>query len=275
MRRTLLPILLLLLSLRPALAQNPGAAPDSLRYARLDSLLVKFYSALERDENERKTAEFNYLIQSCQDSLTRQHVAMEILDHYSRRPRVMGEEAVAVAIYDKWVASGAVKPRDEWEQMNLDLFANFNRNSLVGMQAPKIMMRKPCGGRELMPAGGKVAVLFFYDTSCGKCRLESQIMPMVINKVEFPLDFYAVYAGTDRKQWKAFRKGFRFKNRNVKLHHLWDPEIDSDYQRMYGVTGTPRLFVVLEDGEILGRRLEVDNLQQIFHYIGISYGKTE
>lgn len=274
MKRSFLLILCLLLSLRPASAQSQQA-PDSLRLARLDSLLVKFYSALERDDNDRKTAEFNYLIASCKDSLTRQHVAMEILDHYSNHVRVMGEEAVAIALYDKWVASGLVKPRDEWEQMNLDLFASFNRNSLVGMQAPKITLRRPGGGKELMPAGGRVSVIFFYDTSCGKCRLESQVMPMIINKVEFPLDFYAVYAGTDRKQWRDFRKGFRFKNRNVKLHHLWDPEIDSDYQRMYGVTGTPRLFVVLEDGEIIGRKLEVDNLQQIFHYIGISYGKTE
>lgn len=269
-------LVLLLLCMSLPFPNARAQVSDSLtRFARLDTLLVKFYSALEREENGRKAGEFDYLIESCRDSLTRQHVAMEIFDHYSLHNRVMGEESVAIHLYDEWIANGKVKPRDEFEQMNVELFVNFNRNSMVGMQAPRITMSRPCGGRLSMPETGRVAVLFFYDTGCAKCRLESQVMPSVMNKVEFPVNFYAIYTGTDRKQWRGFRRSFRFSNKNVRLIHLWDPEIDSDYQRMYGVTGTPRLFVLFEDGEILGRKLEVDNLPQIFHYIGIGYGKTE
>ena len=141
------------------------------------------------------------------------------------------------------------------------------------MTAPEVSLLKPCGGRETVPAKGKVAVLFFYDTSCAKCRLESQVLPSVLSQVDFPMNFYAVYVGTDKGEWKAFRRNFRIPGRKVRLHHLWDPDMDSDYQKYYGVTGTPRMFVVWKDGEILGRRLEVANLQEIIHYISITDGR--
>ena len=118
-----------------------------------------------------------------------------------------------------------------------------------------------------VPVPGRKAVLFFYDTSCAKCRLESQLLPPVLDDVKFPMDFYAVYTGADRREWRGFRRRLKTKNRNVKIYHLWDPEMDSDYQLMYGVTGTPKMYFVLEDGEIIGRRLEVVNLQEIIHYV--------
>lgn len=250
-----------------------SAQTDSLdRYAGLDSLLTQFYTSLERESIEVKNSEFDNLISSCRDSLTRQHVTLRIFDHY-RHSRVMGEEAVAIHVYDTWLATGLVRTATDIELMDAEIFADFNRSSLIGMTAPEVSLLKPCGGRETVPARGKVAVLFFYDTSCAKCRLESQVLPSVLSQVDFPMNFYAVYVGTDKGEWKAFRRNFRIPGRKVRLHHLWDPDMDSDYQKYYGVTGTPRMFVVWKDGEILGRRLEVANLQEIIHYISITDGR--
>ncbi len=251
------------------------AQTDSLyRYAGLDSLLTEFYSTLEREEIAVKNAEYDSLISSCRDSLTRQHVTLSIFDHY-RHARVMGEEAVAIHIYDTWLATGIVHTATDIELMDAQIFADFNRSSLLGMTAPKLKLLKPGGGSLTVPAEGRVSVLFFYDTSCAKCRLESVVLPSVLAQVDFPMNFYAVYVGADKREWKAFRKNFRIPGRQVKLYHLWDPEMDSDYQRYYGVTGTPRMFVVWKDGEILGRRLEVANLQEMIHYISITDGKEK
>ena len=51
--------------------------------------------------------------------------------------------------------------------------------------------------------------------------------------------------------------------------------MDSDYQKIYGVVATPKLFFILDDGEIFGRRLEVDNLQQIISIVNSYYGQKE
>lgn len=262
MKRLCITIAAVFLSVLPASAQEL----DSLefdRYRGLDSLLTQFYYTLEREDPEVKGVEFDGLIETCKDSLTRQHVTLQIFDHY-RYSRLMGDETVAVHIFDNWLANGRVKTRSEFEMMDAELFANFNRESLIGMDAPRIELFKSCGGRKAIPSEGRISVLFFYDTSCGKCRLETQVLPTIVKEVDFPFDFYAIYVGTDRREWNAFRRNFRLKNKNIRLIHLWDPEIDSGYQKAYGVTGTPRLFVVEPDGVIIGRRLEMTNLMEMF-----------
>ena len=115
--RRLLPILLAL-----GLCLSAAAQPDTTgRYAPLDSLLSQFYGALEREEVSVKNSEFDTLIGSCTDSLMRQHVALSVFDHY-RYSRVMGEEAVAVHLYDEWIATGKVQPRSEFELFEAERF---------------------------------------------------------------------------------------------------------------------------------------------------------
>ena len=102
------------------------SAQEENRYAGLDSLLTEFYSALVPEDIGVKNAEMDRLIETCHDSLTRQHVTLEIFDHYMHA-RIMGEEAVAIHVYDEWIASGKVKMRGEFERMEADIFATFNR----------------------------------------------------------------------------------------------------------------------------------------------------
>jgi len=286
MKRRLLISLLLLtasaLALRaqdiPDYAQHDQAVADSLdaeaaRYAPLDSLLTQFYGALLYEQTDAKNAEFDALIDSCRDSLTRQHVALAVFDHY-RYSRVMGEEAVAVHIYDEWIAPGKVQTRSEFELFDAERFALENRKTLLGMPAPQITLRTPCGGRRTLPQADRAAVLFFYSPGCSKCRLETYALPAVLADVEFPLDFYAIDVDTDRRDWRAFRKALKTSNRNVKMIHLWDPESESTLLLDYGVFSTPKVFVVWE-GKILGRRLEMDSLQEIIHYINLLYGQEK
>ena len=55
----------------------------------------------------------------------------------------------------------------------------------------------------------------------------------------------------------------------MKVTHLWDPEIDSDYQKQYGVIITPRIFIVEPQGSIIGRRLELDSMVELLKYASI------
>lgn len=244
--------------------QDVDPAPDT-RYAGLDSLLTRFYLSMERESIEAKNAEFDSLIGTCRDSLTRQHVALAVFDHY-RYSRVMGEEAVAIHIWDEWIASGKVRTRGEFEQMDDEIFVDFNRRSLIGMTAEPVTLRKPFG-KMTVPVRGRISVLFFHDTQCAKCRLEAVLLPQILESVVFPMDLYAVYVGDDRREWKAFRRNFRIPNRKVRLYNLWDPEMDSDYARNYAVTATPRMYMIWDDGEIIGRRLEAGSLQEMISYI--------
>lgn len=237
-----------------------GRAQD---YSQLDSLMAVYVQAMQTADTELKAAETDYMIGAAGDSLTRQHIALWLFDHY-RESLVMGEEAVALHIYDSWFGKGRIAFRSEFESMDAKIFADFNRSSLIGMDSPALTLHKPCGGKALVPRPGHTTLLWFYDTSCAKCALEAKVLPGVLDaSVEIPLDFQAVYAGQDKAAWKAFRKSFKLKNKNIRLRHFWDPEIDSDYLRLYGVISTPKLYMIDSKGVIIGRRLEVENLPQM------------
>ncbi len=271
MKKVLLILLCLSFSLGAAAQMDTTG-----RYAGLDSLLTQFYTALEREEPPVKNAEFDTLIGSCRDSLTRQHVALSVFDHY-RFSRIMGEEAVAVHIFDEWIAPGRVETRSEFELFEAERFALENRSTLLGMTAPKVTLKKVCGGKKTIPDDGRISVLFFYSPGCAKCRLETQVLPSVLAEVRFPMNFYAVNTDTDRRAWKAFRKALNAgnTNRKVRMVHLWDPENESSMLIDYGIFSTPKVFVAMEDGEIIGRRLEMENLLQIIQYINILYGEEK
>ena len=251
------------------------AAPrDSVNFAPLDSLLISFYEALEGEGADEKAQEADFLIGTCRDSLTRQHVAIAIFDHY-RDSRLMGDDSVCIQVYDNWFASGIVSFEGELSAMDAEIFVKFNRENQLGCDAPQVTLFKPCGGRRTVPESGRATVLFFYDTHCSKCRIESKLLPEVLAGVDFKLDFVAVYAGTDKTSWAEFRRHFKVSNPKVRLIHLWDPELDSGYQLSYGVYGTPRMYLVEPGGTIIGKKLEVENLRQLLPVAGAIQAKYD
>ena len=149
--------------------------------------------------------------------------------------------------------------------MWLQLFVDFNRSSLLGMKAPELELFPPVGPDKVkVPEKGIPSVLYFYDTSCSKCKASSIMLPRVLESVAFPLSLVMIYTGQDGDEWAEFRAGFSCANPKVKIIHAWDPEIESDYQKKYGVLTTPGMFFVGAEGKIEGRRLEVESLVQLF-----------
>lgn len=255
----------LLILVAAALTLTSYAQED--RFAQLDSLMNVFCNAIVTESIEEKQAEVEFMIESCNDSLTREHVARALFDHYADS-RVMGEEALAIFIYDNWFANGKLSIGGEYVEMEANIFATFNRNSLIGMDAPQIELRGPEEEIVKLPSNGRTSILFFFDTSCSKCRLDIVSMPAALRDVDFPVDFYAVYCGSDKASWDEFRGAFDPQNPNIHVIHAWDPEYDSDYQRLYAVISTPRLYVIEPQGTIMGRRLEPDSLKELLYYAG-------
>ena len=274
MRRTAVILIFLVLCCLPLRGAEIKSAPDSTVLAKLDTMLMRYTAALERESVEVKKAECDFLISSVSDSLTTQHIALWLYDRYKDSP-LMGDEAVAIHIYDNWFKPGTIAMRSEFDRFDAELFTSFNRSTLLGMKAPQVTLKTPCGCKVTIPQDGSYSILFFYDTSCAKCKLESQLMPSVLKKITFPTKFYAVYCGHDKKAWRSFRRSFKVPGKYVKMIHAWDPEIESDYLKLYGVISTPRLYFTDTDGEILGRRLELESLEEIIHYICDYYGQTQ
>ena len=286
MRRTVLWSVLLFLSLAgrafPAhaampdvVSDNPGdglplvraasQGPDSLQLALLDAKLDEFFAALENEPVAVKNAEADFLIGSCAEGPLRDHVAVRIYDHYIRSKR-MGDEGVAVHLADDWFSAGKANFFNETDAMNARIYAEFNRRSLIGNPAPEVEAKTPDGTPLSVPAcsRGRAAVLYLYDTDCAKCKLETMLLRNAFAEEDFPIDFIAFYTGDDGEAWERYRtEQLGFGAPSVRMVHVWDPELDSDFLRLYGVLQTPRMFLVDKEGIIIGRGLDTPALMQM------------
>ena len=66
-------------------------------YDELGAKLEEYFAALAGESAAVQNAECDFLIESSQDSLVRQYIALKIYDHYLQS-KIMGDEAVAVHV---------------------------------------------------------------------------------------------------------------------------------------------------------------------------------
>ena len=66
-------------------------------YPQLGAKLDSYLAALVGESASAQSAECDFLINTTQDSLLRQYVALKLYDHYLQSP-VMGDDAVAVHV---------------------------------------------------------------------------------------------------------------------------------------------------------------------------------
>ena len=245
---------------------SSAQGPDSTALAALDAKLSEYLEVLTPQVERVKEGECDFLIESTEDSLLRQRIALKIYDFYITS-HVMGDEAVAIHVFDKWFADGKVAMLSDIDLMNARIFADFNRNSLLGCTAPRLSLLNMGGGIEQAPAEGRISVLFFYDTGCTKCKVETILMKQLLQSGKYSFDFFAIYTGASRPEWETFiEKNYSFETPGVTVHHLWDPDLNSDYHRLYGVLQTPRIFMVAPDGEIIGRGLDTEATIKLLPY---------
>ncbi len=243
---------------------DAAAQIDSTKLRELDSRLEQYFSILEAEQVEVKNRECDALIEAASDSSLRSKIALKIYKHYLNSA-LMGDEAVAIHLTDKWFSSGKVSMGSAQALLDAKLFAEFNRKSLIGMKAPQVTLTDPSGAHVTFPVilseakdlRPRFSILYFYDTDCAKCKLESATLRSMLDDKEYPVDVVAVYVGREADSWQKWREStFVLKRGGARVIHLWDPDGKSGYQLDYGVTVTPRMFLIDPSGVIIGRGLD-------------------
>ena len=242
-------------------------APDSATLKTLSAKLETYVKAIEGLQVNEQITECDFLISTCTEPETRQFVATWLYRHYCSS-KIMGVEAVAVHIVDEWFTTGKARPSSDIELMNARIFADFNRASLVGMRAPGMTL-KTRSGENVEVFGGndyesralnretKNTVLYFYDTGCANCLVQSIMLRNILKDTELETRLITVYTGADSLAWDRYvEEKLSPMPENIEVVHLWDPEMDSDFQRKYGILQTPGLFLIDKNGIILGRKLD-------------------
>lgn len=230
----------------------------------LSSVLNEYFVALRSLPVSAQEEEADFIIGTCKDSLVRQFAAIKIYSHYLTS-EIMGDEAVAIYLTDNWFVPGKVCFKSDLDLMNAKIFADFNRQSLIGEKAPSLRMSDNRGDSlDVSFGSGRPVILYFYEADCAKCKLETPLLTSYLSSFRIPVDFYAVYTGSQKTKWETFVKSeLTVKSSSVRVFHLWDETFSSGFQVKYGVLQTPRLFLVDGKGVIRGRGLDVKALKQL------------
>lgn len=188
---------------------------------------------------------------------------------YYRESKIMGYDEIAVYVADAYFIKGGYTLPDTDAVMEMKLFAQTNRLSLIGMRAPGLTLEDPAGNKvELANGNQDYTVLYFYDDECASCiRTTPALMQYLIRNTE-GLNFtvYMIYTQDDRERWMNYVQKavhpFKVPD-NVNIVHLWDPEMTSDFVTKYGVISTPKMFLLNRQGIIVGRDLTPAALSQV------------
>ena len=212
-------------------------------------------------------ARLDALIASADSDETRAGIAGTAFNYFLESP-VMGAEGVSVYIADNYFLNKRLKWPSEATFANLYTFAEFNRQSLLGMPAPELVLESLEGGMvDVREATGGYKILYFYEDACATCARQTPLLASILKEYDgtVPLAFYAVYTQSDREAWAkyAITNFGRIDNPKVRVYNLWDPEGASEFHKKYSVLTTPSLLLLDADNRIAGRRLDAAALAEL------------
>lgn len=225
-------------------------------FPELGAKLEEYTAAIAGESVQVKDSECDFLISTCQLPETRQYAALWLYEHYLGS-KLLGDEDVAVHIAQDWFLSGKVPMKTEADLLQAKLFVRLNGDLLLGMKAPQKIFRDENLLEQAVPSEGRYSVLYFFDTSCSSCRVESARLDAFVRTSTLPVDFYAIYTGSDEAAWARYRAT----SLRGDFIHLFDPSGEAILD--YGVVKTPRMFLIAADGTILGRGIDTPALREL------------
>lgn len=225
----------------------------------------QYLQAIDYLPHEEACAEADFLISSVRDSSLRSTIAVKAYKHF-RASKVMDSENVAVHIYDNWFATFKTVFDSLDELDEAEFYAFVNRASLLGAKASTLTFKDLRSRDVTLPSSAvtktaRPSIIFFYSVGCPNCLVTSIELKEYFKKQRPEADLYTIYTGDDAKEWKNYtRFELNIPNRcKSNVYHLTGG--DTDYVLPYGVTQTPRLFLVDSNGIIIGRCLDVPALK--------------
>ncbi len=181
-------------------------------------------------------------------------------------PQIMGQEGVAVHIAQKWFLNDKLDWPNKEGKFMLRTFVEFNRHSLIGMDAPELALVDTVGNAvPLSSLDAEYTIVYFYTDDCASCRKETPALVDFVNGYEDGvLAVYAVYANDNARKWKEYiEKELFIYNPFMNWVNVYDPEYESGFQMLYNVIKTPQMFLLDKEHKIIGRGLNVKALKEL------------
>ena len=173
--------------------------------------------------------------------------------------QIMGHDAILVYLSDQYFSKGKAAWLNEQVVQNIIDEADKRRSTLIGNQAPNLIMQdtnfKPVS---LYDIEKEFTVMFFWDPQCGHCKEETpKIVDFYNTKAkELDVEIYAVCTDTNMVKMKDYilERGMNFINVNGPRAYT------ADYHDLYNIFSTPVIIVLDKNKKIIAKRLLTEQL---------------
>lgn len=207
------------------------------------------------------------LVSTARDDKERALLAWYAYKFY-RTSDIMGYEEAAIYYAQNYFLNGRCSLPEGADRLEMNLFVQLNSSSLIGMKAPELTLKDAHGESVCVDfSGDDFSVLYFFDDECMQCRRTTPALVRYVASLKnIRLTLYMVYTQDRLENWMDYLK--KLVNpielpANVRVVHLWDPQMESDFAMKYGVISTPSIFLFDTEGIIIGRRLTPNALKQV------------
>lgn len=186
----------------------------------------------------------------------------QFLINNSLQSKIMGMDAVFVAIADEVYLKGKATWADSTTLKKIAEEAYLTRPNLIGKKAPDFTMENIDGEMEsLNMSQAEYTILVFYEYDCGHCKKE---VPALYNDVYLPLiqhniEVFAICMNDDHAKWKEFVDN----NELAGWHHLWDPSHQSLFRFKYNIKSSPTIYLLDKEQKIVAKKLDYTNLSKL------------
>jgi len=266
LKKVLTAIILLLFATGVYARQNTNIATNDSAVVRLNNYINKYLSITPLHPDSLINS-CDYLISLTKDSLVSSHIASYLFNRFYSSD-LMGMDGVAVHIAQNYFLSGKVKMPASPDEMTLRMYVEFNRNSLIGMDAPELNILSPDNlPVSLREVNSRYTILYFFDDQCAICKTGLPGLVRLSDSLASEgVSVFAVYTQSQRENLKKYiEREFTAKGVGKNWIFAWDPSLESDFPRLYNVITTPQIFLLNNDKKIIGRNLNNEALSRLLN----------
>jgi hypothetical protein len=196
-------------------------------------------------------------------------------------PQYMGQDAVFVHLFDKYINAGETEFFTEKYRKFLNDRAYSLMANLIGQPAPNLEMVDSAGAlRPLYGVDAKFTVICFWDPTCSHCK---ETVPKVdsIFKAKWAKEgvkIYGVMVDGGKEAWLQFIKDHNLTD----WTHVYETKEHQDatekagqpgYRQLYDVYETPILYLLDKDKRIIAKKLTYQQLDEVIN-LKLQHGKS-
>ena len=178
--------------------------------------------------------------------------------------RIMGYDAVMVAIAEEWYLSGKADWVDStFLKKAAERVEKITPNK-IGSIAYNLQRMQSADEKyyTLHDISANYTILIFYEPSCGHCKKEvPKLRDLLLDSLKnMGVKVFAVYTQYDKKEWTDFIQKDSLEIEG--WYNVWDgPYPHSKFRDYYDIYSTPAVFILDKDKKIIAKRLAVDSIK--------------